>query len=105
MALAALCLCRWWLAGEKLKSRLKKIGKWTLDIIKRSDKTKAFEILPAGGLSERTFAWLGRCRRLAKDSRNPSLQPRPGSQSPTSACSRGGLQDIAIVDHFSISDS
>lgn len=54
-------------AGEKLKSRLKKIGKWTLEIIKRSDKTKAFEILPRRWVVERTFAWLGRCRRLAKD--------------------------------------
>lgn len=54
-------------AGEKLKSRLKKIGKWTLEIIKRSDKTRAFEILPRRWVVERTFAWLGRCRRLAKD--------------------------------------
>ncbi len=54
-------------AGEKLKSRLKKIGKWTLEIIKRSDKIKAFGILSRRWVVERTFAWLGRCRRLAKD--------------------------------------
>lgn len=54
-------------AGDKLKKRLQKIGKWTLEIIKRSDKTKGFEILPRRWVVERTFAWLGRCRRLAKD--------------------------------------
>jgi len=54
-------------AGDKLKKRLQKIGKWTLEIIKRTDKAKGFEILPRRWVVERTFAWLGRCRRLAKD--------------------------------------
>ncbi|QDG94716.1 IS5 family transposase (plasmid) [Rhizobium sp. NIBRBAC000502774] len=54
-------------AGHKLKKQLQKIGKWTLEIIKRSDKAKGFEILPRRWVVERTFAWLGRCRRLAKD--------------------------------------
>lgn len=54
-------------AGNKLKKRLRKIGRWTLEIIKRSDKAKGFEILPRRWVVERTFAWLGRCRRLAKD--------------------------------------
>lgn len=43
------------------------MGKWTLDIIKRSDSAKGFKVLPRRWLAERTFAWLGRCRRLAKD--------------------------------------
>ena len=29
-------------AGDKLKKRLQKIGKWKLEIIKRSDKAKGF---------------------------------------------------------------
>ena len=38
-----------------------------VEIVKRSDQTKAFVVLPKRWIGERTFAWLGRCRRLAKD--------------------------------------
>mgnify|MGYP001566939463 CR=1 FL=1 len=54
-------------AGQKLKGRLKKIGQWTIEIVKRSDKAEGFQVLPRRWVVERTFAWLGRCRRLAKD--------------------------------------
>ena len=54
-------------AGEKLRRALTKIGDWTIDIIKRSDSAKGFHVLPRRWVVERTFAWLGRCRRLAKD--------------------------------------
>ena len=53
--------------GDKLKGRLTKVGQWTLQIIKRSDHAKGFVVLPRRWVVERTFAWLGRCRRLAKD--------------------------------------
>jgi transposase len=54
-------------AGPKLRGALRKVGKFTLEIVKRTDKAKGFEVLPRRWVVERTFAWLGRCRRLAKD--------------------------------------
>jgi transposase len=54
-------------AGPKLRGALQKIGKFTMEIVKRSDSAKGFEVLPRRWVVERTFAWLGRCRRLAKD--------------------------------------
>ena len=39
-------------------------------IVKRSDKVKGFVVLPKRWIVERTIAWLGRCRRLAKDWEN-----------------------------------
>jgi transposase len=53
--------------GDKLRGRLSKIGQWTIEVIKRTDKARGFEPLPRRWVVERTFAWLNRCRRLAKD--------------------------------------
>ena len=54
-------------AGPKLREALKSIGRWTVQIVKRSDTVEGFEVLPRRWVVERTLAWLGRCRRLSKD--------------------------------------
>jgi putative transposase len=41
-----------------------------LRVVKRSDRTKGFVVLPRRWIVERTFARLNRCRRLAKDWEN-----------------------------------
>ena len=40
-------------------------GVWRLQIVKRSDA--GFEVLPKRWIVERTFAWISRNRRLARD--------------------------------------
>ena len=53
--------------GEKLETPLYGKGNWTFEIIKRSDTAKGFEVLPRRWVVQRSFAWFGRNRRLAKD--------------------------------------
>jgi putative transposase len=54
-------------AGDKLKNALSGCGEWTVEIIKRSDTAQGFVLLPRRWVVERSFAWFGRNRRLAKD--------------------------------------
>ena len=43
------------------------IADLNVEIVKRPDQAKGFVVLPKRWVVERTFAWLNRCRRLAKD--------------------------------------
>jgi putative transposase len=38
-----------------------------LEIVTHARKQKGFRVLPKRWVVERTFAWLGKCRRLSKD--------------------------------------
>jgi putative transposase len=53
--------------GDKLLTTLADLGKWTIDIVTRSQSIGSFKAEPRRWVVERTFAWLGRNRRLAKD--------------------------------------
>jgi putative transposase len=39
---------------------------WTLEIVKRNDDVKGFQLLPKRWVVERTFSWLSNYRRLSK---------------------------------------
>lgn len=54
-------------AGEQFATKVAATGEWTIEIIKRSDTAKGFVVWPRRWVVERTFAWLNRNRRLAKD--------------------------------------
>lgn len=51
--------------GPKLLGALE--GVWTIDIVQRPPGTRGFQLQPRRWVVERTFAWLSRNRRLAKD--------------------------------------
>lgn len=54
--------------GPKFRQAVKEImPQLTVEVVKRSDQVKGFSVVPKRWVVERTFAWLGRCRRLAKD--------------------------------------
>ena len=46
------------------------------EIVKRCDTAVGFEVIPRRWVVERTFAWLGRCRRLVKDFENRTRTAR-----------------------------
>jgi putative transposase len=64
--------------GDKLHSAVAEFGRWTIEVVTRSEKvgtfSSTFETCCAGfkpeskrWVIERAFAWFGRNRRLAKD--------------------------------------
>ena len=53
--------------GDKLRKAIAPFGRWRIEIVTRSEQTGTFKPEPKRWVIERTFAWLGRNRRLAKD--------------------------------------
>jgi putative transposase len=56
--------------GQATAKAVAALGQWEIEIVKRSDCAKGFVVLPKRWIVERTFGWLGRCRRLAKHFEN-----------------------------------
>ena len=57
--------------GTQFRQGLKRVcSQINVEIVKRSDAAQKFVVLPKRWIVERTFAWLNRCRRLAKDWEN-----------------------------------
>jgi putative transposase len=53
--------------GDQLRNAIAAFGNWTIEIVTRSEKVGTFKPEPKRWVIERTFAWFGRNRRLAKD--------------------------------------
>ena len=53
-------------AGQKMALVVWRTGAWKLQIVKRSD-APGFVVLPKRWIVERTFAWISRNRRPARD--------------------------------------
>jgi putative transposase len=53
--------------GDKLRNAVAEFGRWTIEIVTRSERVGTFKPEPKRWVIERTFAWFGRNRRLAKD--------------------------------------
>jgi transposase len=52
--------------GDRTANAVAMTGAWKLEIVKRSDPHR-FVVLPKRWVVERTFAWISRNRRLARD--------------------------------------
>lgn len=54
-------------SGQPMIDWVFQLAGWVFQVVKRTDDMKGFVVLPRRWVVERTFAWLGRYRRLSKD--------------------------------------
>jgi transposase len=54
-------------SGVETAAAVKRMGGMNLEVVTRCDQARGFVVLPKRWIVERTFGWLGRCRRLTKD--------------------------------------
>jgi len=53
--------------GPKAAKAAAKTGTWIIEIVERPAAAIGFEVLPKRWIVERTFAWISRFRRMARD--------------------------------------
>ncbi len=81
--------------GKATAQDVRAEAKIPFEIVKRPDTAKGFVLLPKSWIVERTFGWLGRCRRLATSvsirkshpvtrrlRSKPATSPTPGTRHP-----------------------
>ena len=72
--------------GPEFQGAMKRIlVRLDLEIVKRLGHAKGFVVLPKRWIVERTLAWLGRCRRLARTGNASTARRSPSCASPPSA--------------------
>ncbi len=54
-------------SGKELAKWCEEQGGWEIEVVERNQEAKGFEVLAKRWIVERTFGWLRRDRRLAKD--------------------------------------
>ncbi len=76
--------------GREFQSAAKRVlARVDLEIVKRLGHANGFVVLPKRWIVERTLAWLGRCRRLAKDwecLNRKALAFLPSASPPSGSC-------------------
>ena len=50
--------------GQPMRDWVFELARWLLEVVKRSDDTQGFSVLPRRWVVERTFAWLGQLSSL-----------------------------------------
>lgn len=53
--------------GGQLVAMTAVLCDWLLDIVRRNEEARGFEVIRKRWIVERTFSWLDKCRRLSKD--------------------------------------
>jgi putative transposase len=53
--------------GAKAAKAAARAGRWRIEVVERSATAVGFEVLPKRWIVERTFAWVSRFRRMARD--------------------------------------
>jgi putative transposase len=53
--------------GSQLRNAIKKFGRWKIEIVSRTERSGTFKPQRKRWVVERSFAWFGRDRRLARD--------------------------------------